>query len=262
MPTRSWTLDAVPAVTAAVAAVSAAPPTGGRRHGLSPRDAWLVGAGAALSAAALLVLPALMRGLQAALRPRAAAGAEDDASTGAGDGDGDAAAGASSGDGVSVGAGGGGAVGAGGNSWLGSWFLSLWSAASHASAPPPYLLLVRLRLRPGTRAAFLALWGPFAQRVRARESPTTLTYLAAVPEAGGPDELFLVQRYASRAALAQSHQKSPDFLAFGRALLKADIVLEKTGEGFFELPQGAGLDDDEEASADGGGGSSGGGGGG
>ena len=72
-------------------------------------------------------------------------------------------------------------------------------------------------------------------RVRAREK-CTLTYTAAAPEGGGPDDLLLLQRYASRRALLDVHQKAPEFFAFGRALLKADLVLEKTAEAYVELP--------------------------
>lgn len=276
IPTRSWTLDAVPAVTAAAAAVSAAAPTGARRIGpqiqllASQREVWLLGAGiglgAVLATATFLTLPVLAHSFQTSSRPRMSV--DDDALS-------DVRAGGAEFTGISAGsASAGDARGSQSRSnsfadssigsWLSSWFRLLWPTAPRAPSPPPYLLLVRLRLRPGKRAAFLALWAPFAQRVRATEgsgccahgsggsivsvgggggegscgdSPVTLSYIAATPESGDPDELLLVQRYASRAALANGHQKSPEFLAFGRALLKADIVLEKTGEGFFELPQ-------------------------
>ena len=54
--------------------------------------------------------------------------------------------------------------------------------------------------------------------------------------ARSPDDLLLLQRYASRRALLDVHQKAPEFFAFGRALLKADLVLEKTAEAYVELP--------------------------
>lgn len=45
-------------------------------------------------------------------------------------------------------------------------------------------------------------------------------------------------RYASKGDLAAVHQKSEEFLEFGRRLKASDIVLEKSGEAYWELPAG------------------------
>ena len=71
--------------------------------------------------------------------------------------------------------------------------LWLWRRRAPPSADdPPIVLVVRIRVAPGRRAAFLKLWSAYAAYV-ARSETGVLSYAAAAAEAS-PDELVLLQR--------------------------------------------------------------------
>lgn len=72
---------------------------------------------------------------------------------------------------------------------------ALWSwrrRAPPSADDPPIVLVVRIRVAPGRRAAFLKLWSAYAAYV-ARSESGVLSYAAAAAEAS-PDELVLLQR--------------------------------------------------------------------
>eukprot|EP00735_Rhodelphis_limneticus_P010019 TRINITY_DN2905_c0_g1::TRINITY_DN2905_c0_g1_i1::g.4221::m.4221 TRINITY_DN2905_c0_g1::TRINITY_DN2905_c0_g1_i1::g.4221 ORF type:complete len:154 (+),score=16.08,ABM/PF03992.11/3.8e-09 TRINITY_DN2905_c0_g1_i1:45-464(+) len=95
-----------------------------------------------------------------------------------------------------------------------------------------FVLIVNIRLKPGTVPRFFELWHPLANYVRANE-PNTLAYEACI-STDDENVIMIYERYRTRDDLHVVHKSSEAYKIFSEKLKEADIVADKSGQSYFE----------------------------
>lgn len=105
-----------------------------------------------------------------------------------------------------------------------------------APQPGPFVLAIKVQIKPELRDEWLQQWKVLAKHVREKE-PKTLAY--EVSEVEGQENTFLVyERYCTKADLHDPHQQSEPFRSFKQWCTETDPYVGKEGYGAFETKIG------------------------
>jgi quinol monooxygenase YgiN len=122
------------------------------------------------------------------------------------------------------------------SSALSSSCSSLSSSSSAFLKDPAYVLVVKLKLKAGSRQQFIDIFRPLAAFCEQKE-PYTITYSLSTSEKD-PDTIMIYERYRNKDDLKITHDGSKEKAAFGELLAKSGLIVEKSLEEYMETGVG------------------------